>query len=144
MVSGRKDPEKRRAADERYREANREKIRERQRPFQATYGMRHKHGMRPEDWATLWDAQQGLCYLCAKELVGKVVIDHDHDHCPPGASCPTCRRGLTHHDCNTAIGMAGDDPARLRILADALETAQNAYQARKAATTTPVQALLFD
>src|SRR5258708_4705054 len=95
-------------------------------------------------YTTLFRSQQGLCYLCAKELVGKVVIDHDHDHCPPGASCPTCRRGLTHHDCNTAIGMAGDDPARLRILADALETAQNAYQARKAATTTPVQALLFD
>jgi hypothetical protein len=83
----------------------------------------------------MWQAQNGCCYLCGEELDPKteaVHLDHDHSCCPPIRSCRTCRRGLTHRRCNVAIGLAGDDPARLRRMADALEAAQLAFRQRQA------------
>jgi hypothetical protein len=95
--------------------------------------LRSRHGLRPEDWATLWEAQDGRCYLCGGNLLdGKIVIDHDHSCCPAGTSCPACRRGLAHDQCNVAIGYANEDPMRLRRMADALETAQFAVAQRLA------------
>jgi len=152
-----KDPEKRREHDRDHRAANREKVREQSHAYYvANQGLiiekergrragrslrdkrvshlRLRHGMRPEDWAALWEAQQGLCYLCGEELelAAKIAIDHDHGCCPPQTSFAACRRGLAHEACNLGIGKAGDDPDRLRRWADALEAAQQAYRARKA------------
>lgn len=82
------------------------------------------HGMHPEQWSAMWDAQNGNCWLCDRPLPEdrtKAVIDHDHAHCPKGKSCRYCRRGLAHSNCNTAIGLLGEDPAILRIIADKLE-----------------------
>lgn len=92
-----------------------------------------------EDLAAMWDAQEGLCYLCGCDLtaVKRVVIDHDHGCCPPDHSCRACRRGLACDGCNIGIGMVGDDPERLRRMADALEAAQKAARERIAAL--PVQ-----
>jgi hypothetical protein len=83
-----------------------------------------RHGIRPEDWAELREAQGGRCYLCGEDLSGRVVVDHDHSCCPRQRSCAICRRGLVHNLCNVTIGFADDDPARLRFMADALEAAQ--------------------
>jgi hypothetical protein len=81
--------------------------------------------MSPADWAALWEAQGGRCYLCGGELAaGNGCIDHDHSCCPPKRSCAVCRRGLSCRQCNIAIGMASDDPSRLRRMAAALEAAQ--------------------
>lgn len=94
------------------------------------------HGLRPEDLAALIAAQQGACYLCGAELGdgGKGVhVDHDHSCCPQGKSCSLCRRGVACQGCNMSIGLAGDDPARLRRMADALEAAKVAAAARVAA-----------
>jgi len=87
---------------------------------------RSRHGLTPEAWAAMWSAQDNCCYLCGGELgVGKSVhIDHDHRCCPQGRSCQFCRRGLACNNCNVAIALVGDDPARLRRMADALERAQ--------------------
>jgi len=105
--------------------------------------LRKSHGMRPEDWMDLWDAQDGRCYLCSEEMeqpngsrkIGlgsaTVVIDHDHSHCPRNTSCRICRRGLAHTWCNLGIGKFGDDPTRLRRAADALEAALLEVQNRK-------------
>lgn len=85
------------------------------------------HRMRPGDWDAMWKAQRGCCYLCGDPLPANrrhVHIDHDHSCCPPGKSCATCRRGLACHPCNTLIGHAQDDPARLRRIADRLEFAK--------------------
>jgi hypothetical protein len=99
--------------------------------------LRSHHGMRPEDWDALWAAQDGRCYLCGDELnpgPGRHVhIEHDHSCCPLFRSCSTCRRGLACKRCNSAIGLADDDPGRLRRMADALEAAQLAVEQRKAA-----------
>lgn len=100
--------------------------------------MLHKHGLRPEDWAAMWDAQAGLCYLCGEALTASTaVVDHDHSCCEAERSCRTCRRGLAHPNCNSAVGMANDDPVFLRRLADALEHAQAEVAARMA--TKPAQ-----
>ena len=48
----------------------------------------------------------------------------------PDRSCPQCRRGLAHNVCNSLIGMAGDDPKRLRRIAANLERARKQIKAR--------------
>ena len=114
------------AYDAEYRTANRTKIR-------ANF-MQRTHGLRPEDWSALRDAQDGRCYLCGDELIDerlRIHVDHDHSHCGDLKSCHVCRRGLACGNCNKAIGFAGDDPARLRRMADALETAKLAVERRK-------------
>lgn len=89
------------------------------------------HGLRPEQWIALWDAQGGLCYLCGNEMTEDAVIDHDHSCCPQNKSCRTCRRGLAHSQCNSSIGMAKDDPDQLRNMADALQAAKEAFESRR-------------
>lgn len=93
-----------------------------------------KHdGMTPEGLVRMIETQQGLCYLCLGPLPEDrhfLAIDHDHRCCPPGNSCPACRRGLTCHSCNVLIGHAKDDPARLRRIAGNLEAAINAAAPR--------------
>jgi Recombination endonuclease VII len=88
-------------------------------------GRRYRHGLRDDDWAAMWDAQGGCCYLCDGELdADETNVDHDHSCCGPDKSCPVCRRGLAHSLCNIAIGAIGDDPDKLRRMADALEQAK--------------------
>jgi len=118
--------------------ANREKEINRGRKYNAIPGhrravqMRYHHGMEADEWAALLDAQDGCCYLCGCLLDpdGRVCIDHDHGCCPKNRSCRICRRGLTCSPCNVAIGMADDDPALLRLIADNLEAALAAVRAR--------------
>ena len=99
---------------------------------QRAYAAKHKHGQWiAEDWAAMWEVQDGRCYLCGDDLAsGKVHIDHDHQCCPAGRSCRDCRRGLACGQCNQAIGLTGDDPGKLRRIAGNLEAAQQAARAR--------------
>jgi len=102
-----------------------------------------RHGIRPEDWAAMYDAQDGKCYLCRRDLADlKAAIDHDHSHCGRRRSCSVCRRGMACNECNIAIGHAGDDPARLRRIADALEMAQAAVRSRMEAQAMQEQLIL--
>lgn len=94
-------------------------------------GMFERHGLTPDAWAALWEMQDGLCYLCGRQLDPKATdVDHDHSCCGPKQSCNICRRGLAHRYCNNLIGFAGDDPDRLRRIADELEAAKNAVRER--------------
>lgn len=88
--------------------------------------MRFRYGLTPERWAQMLEEQQGLCYLCGEPLPdGKraIHVDHDHACCRGSRSCGTCIRGLACNDCNLGIGLFGDDPERLRRVADNLEMA---------------------
>lgn len=69
-------------------------------------------------------AEQNYICPCGLPLDGKFALDHDHACCDKGAqfSCRKCDRGVLHIGCNAALGMVGDDPQRLRNLADYLET----------------------
>jgi hypothetical protein len=119
---------KQRARHRQYRAQNREQ--------DNAYRLCRRHGFSADDKAAMWQAQDGRCYLCGQEMIpGREHVDHDHSCCPRDRSCGICRRGLACKECNVAIGHAGDDPERLRRMADALEAAQLAFKARVAATS---------
>src|SRR6185312_16910761 len=127
---GKNPPEKDREYGRRYRQAHPERVRERKRRERENWqrlginpqlpSMRKfRHGPDHEVmWATFWDAQQGLCYLCGDPLSTEsyrdIHVDHDHTCCPKGRTCAFCRRGLACDRCNMLIGAAGDDPDLLR------------------------------
>lgn len=95
--------------------------------------MWRRHRLKPEAIMAIYEEQDGRCYLCGDAMaIDAAFVEHDHSCCASNSSCPICRRGLAHHRCNIAIGFAGDDPARLRRMADALEAAQLAVDHRKA------------
>lgn len=131
-------PDRRQYAHD-YRQRNLTTIREKERRMQPRKHAK-RHGLSPEDVARLRAEQQDLCYLCERPLPvnsRQVHIDHDHSHCPRDSSCSFCRRGIACQACNTAIGLAGDDPQRLRRMADNLERAQ--AMARQAIAEGPQQ-----
>jgi hypothetical protein len=78
------------------------------------------YGITQEDYEWMIEQQGGVCYGC---LGHRKVFDVDHDHKLEKAGVPirhTVRGGLCRSD-NKILAMAGDDPARLRRLADYLE-----------------------
>lgn len=85
------------------------------------------------DFDALWEAQKGLCALCAKPMLltgqkaDSVVVDHDHNCCPAGkaASCGKCVRGLLHNFCNRFLGYLEKNPE--------LAQAADVYLAKKRA-----------
>lgn len=81
-----------------------------------------KHGLTSLEKAEMATAQDG-CAICGRLVPTQKgwVVDHDRMCCPGEASCPSCRRGILCGWCNSALGYAGDDPARLRRMADYLE-----------------------
>lgn len=83
---------------------------------------RRRHGMSRAEKAAAAEAQGG-CLTCGTKNPGQKgwVVDHDHRCCGPVKSCERCRRGILCGRCNTALGMANDDPDLLRRLADYLE-----------------------
>jgi hypothetical protein len=94
-----------------------------------------RHGLTDSDWTAMRTAQEGRCYLCGDELSENrklVHLDHDHRCCPRMRSCKLCHRGLTCGRCNQLIGLAGDDPDRLRRIAASLEIALKDADARLA------------
>jgi hypothetical protein len=74
-----------------------------------------EHGMTPEEYEVLVEAQGGVCAICGRpEPEGrKLHVDHNHR---TGA-----RRGLLCGPCNRALGMFEDDPERLLAAAAYLQ-----------------------
>ena len=135
------DPDYGRTAARRWREANPEKIRERQARDGAKYRVKYLYGLSLEQWAQMVKDQGGCCYLCNEPLdldnPRKIHTDHDHTCCRGARSCGTCVRGIACEPCNKGIGTFGDDPARMRRVADNLEAAN-----RRVRSQQPVQALI--
>lgn len=84
------------------------------------------HGLTVDEYVTMFAAQGGLCAICrqperaANRKPTTLCIDHDHE---------TGRvRGLLCSGCNSSIGYAQDDPARLRAAADYLERNKQATE----------------
>lgn len=80
----------------------------------------------------MWDAQDGKCYLCERELgpERRAIVEHDHRCCPPNRSCDICRRGLACDLCNWLVGQVGDDPDLMVLIAGNLRAAKEAVTAR--------------
>lgn len=97
----------------RYR-ANRERILQ----YHREHRRERDTGVSPALFQEMLERQRGLCAICEGPL-GKRQVHADHDH---GTGRP---RGLLHAQCNTGIGLLGDDPARLRRAADYIERARS-------------------
>jgi hypothetical protein len=113
-------------AVQRWRERHPEVNRERARGKAQQYRDKYLYGLTPEARSRLMDEQDGCCYLCSEPLSlepGMIHVDHDHSCCRGVRSCGTCVRGLACEPCNKGIGAFGDDPDRMRRVADALEMA---------------------
>jgi hypothetical protein len=86
-----------------------------------------RYGLDRLGFAALAAAQNRCCYLCGEPLdldqPRSIHVDHDHSCCRGTRSCGSCIRGLACDDCNRGIGMFGDDPERMRRVADNLEMA---------------------
>lgn len=92
----------------------------------AAMHFRFRYGLSLEQREQMAIDQDGLCYLCGEPLPSekrRIHTDHDRSCCPTSRSCGKCVRGLACVGCNTGIGQLGDDPARIRRVADALEAA---------------------
>jgi len=130
------DPESRKARTRAWADANPERVRELSRAaYERDPGApgRHKKALRTAVLAEFGDPE--ACYLCTRQLgaiSGRIVVDHDHRHCPYGRSCGLCRRGIAHERCNQIIGLAGDSPARMRVIAASFQVAESASAARLA------------
>jgi hypothetical protein len=80
--------------------------------------LKYKYGVSPEDFLAAWSDQNGKCAICEDSLPDLTTyenrrrgyaIDHNHD---TGEF-----RGILCTECNTLLGMAGDNP---EILANAI------------------------
>jgi len=114
-----------------------------------TRGYSYRHGCNWDDLiAELWEAQDGMCYLCEEALNPDknlaVHLDHDHRCCGTNRSCPKCRRGLACMRCNNLIGRVHDDPDFLRRIADNLEVARTLVQERMKEADLIERGVLFD
>jgi hypothetical protein len=91
---------------------------------QRQYWLKHRHGITAERWEEMYLAQDGRCYLCEDAIDRSGMhLDHDHACCPGNRACGVCVRGLACQLCNQGIGQFGDDPDRMRRVADNLERA---------------------
>lgn len=74
--------------------------------------LRKNYGITIQDELRMFEEQEGRCAVCRRKPK-KLVVDHCHK---------TGRvRALLCRSCNTAMGMAQDDPELLRQMAEYLE-----------------------
>jgi hypothetical protein len=114
-------PEKFLEAGRRYRERNREKLRDnwrkyrRPRPATDRRQLLKKYGLTDATYAALLTSQHNQCAICASEQPrgrGRFHVDHCH--------ATKKVRGLLCNNCNTALGLARDNPAILFAAANYL------------------------
>ena len=92
--------------------ANPERVRSKMR----RHDLRRNYGITPEEWDAMLAAQGGTCAIC-QCVPGRGRRFHV-DHCHSSGKV----RSLLCNRCNVAIGMAGEDAARLRRMADYCES----------------------
>lgn len=76
--------------------------------------LKKHYGISIEDFDALHAAQDGRCAICGVDP-GEVSLHVDHCHSTGRLRALLCSR------CNTALGLADDDPDRLRAMAHYLE-----------------------
>ena len=81
-----------------------------------------RHGITLDERDAMLAAQGNCCAVCkTTEPPGHGWhLDHDHRCCPEYRSCGKCVRGILCHNCNLALGHAGDSIERLQALIDYL------------------------
>lgn len=90
-------------------------FRGRRNAYHARYARLKKYGLSKGGLEELLAGADSACEICQQPLnLNTMRIDHDHSCCDGSTyTCGKCVRGVLCNRCNTAIGMAGDDPLRL-------------------------------
>jgi hypothetical protein len=80
------------------------------------------YGLSEEQYRRLLAEQKGVCAICRRPPRRRRALCVDH--------CPVTKqvRRLLCDNCNTPLGLFGDDPGRLRTAADYLERARESYR----------------
>ncbi len=81
------------------------------------------YGITPDQFMRMLDSQQWQCDICYDGIdIQLAFVDHDHGCCSGVGSCGRCVRALLCRRCNAFLGMAQDDPERLKRAAAYLES----------------------
>lgn len=125
----RKNRERRKAYNVKYRELNGEIIAAKQKAYYWTQResrlakckiwrdsnpdynpnrIARRHGLTLEQYKALLVKQAGLCAICG-QLAKKLLVDHDHSCCAGKRGCGKCVRGLLCSFCNHALGHFRDN-----------------------------------
>ncbi len=96
--------------------------RDRAKSNQRKRNLRVLYGITPDEYASMLDAQGGVCAICGKTEPGAhgrtgKQFSLSVDHCHSTGKV----RGLLCQKCNRAVGLLGDDPAILKIAIEYLE-----------------------
>lgn len=107
----RKHPEKKKAAQTKYRETHRDTINAKQRIVK----LLTKYGMTPEDRDTMLTWQGGVCAICGTDNPGRNgwQIDHCHNS--------NTVRGILCLGCNISLGLMDDNVDNLKKMIQYLE-----------------------
>jgi hypothetical protein len=70
------------------------------------YNLKRIYGISSDDYESMLEAQNGVCWICQKSEDVKLSVDHDHD---TGKV-----RGLLCNRCNRGIGNFDDEPELLQ------------------------------
>lgn len=85
-------------------EAHKKRVKHNDGVYKQTY---RRHHTTKEHIDALKDRYNGLCCICRYRPA--IVIDHDHSCCPGTYSCGLCIRGVLCSQCNTSLGLLGED-----------------------------------
>ncbi len=106
-------------AKAKYRENNREKLRDKSREYHSRaatkereylYFAKYKYGISKEEYALMLQTQNGVCFICGETNNGRRLhIDHDHD---TGKV-----RSLLCQKCNMILGLCGESVNKLDAIA---------------------------
>ena len=78
--------------------------------------MYKKYNITRDEYERIAHIQGYKCGICNR--IRKLTIDHDHSCCAGKGSCGKCIRGLICANCNSVLGMCGDD---INVLKSAIE-----------------------
>lgn len=123
LCHGRRSKERSSGWTEEERAVDRERKRrwlERNPGKQAGYTRKLRYGISELQYQEMMEAQMGFCGIggCDRPIHS---VDHDHSCCPGQKTCGKCVRALLCRECNVMLGLAQDDPQRLRNAAEYLE-----------------------
>lgn len=107
------DEERREASAARQRAWRKSLTPEQRKQFNRRSALRRLYGITIEEYDLWWEAQGGVCAICAQPefrkgkdgTVHSLHVDHDHD--------TGVIRGLLCTKCNVLLGLAKDDPQLL-------------------------------
>jgi len=104
--------------------------------------VRSRFGITGEQYWSLYQWQEGRCYVCrrARGLSKRLCVDHEHGRCdthPPDRGCPDCIRALLCSRCNQLIGWLDPEALFRAVLVLRCAPARAVLARRRSDAVTP-------